>query len=82
MADLTSWCEGLKEEGVVDREEVHRLRAEVLGLKAEADHHEEVLRQAQDGLKVATEERISLAKSLDDERSVGRALNARIESSE
>jgi hypothetical protein len=29
-----------------------------------------------------TEERNSLAKSLDDERSVGRALNARIESSE
>jgi hypothetical protein len=41
---LTSRCEGLKEEGVDDCEEVHRLRAEVLGLKAKADRHEEVLR--------------------------------------
>ena len=50
MADLTSRCEGLKEEGMADREEVHRLRAEVLGLKAKVDRHEEVLQQVQEGL--------------------------------
>ena len=64
MADLTSWCDGLKEEGVDDREEVRRLRAEVLGLKAEEDRREGVLRQAQEGLKAVMEERESLARSL------------------
>jgi predicted nuclease with TOPRIM domain len=44
VADLTSRCEGLKKEGTTDREEVHRLRDEVLGLKAEADRHEGELR--------------------------------------
>ena len=39
VAYLTSRCEGLKEEGTTDREEVHRIRAEVLGPKAEAAHH-------------------------------------------
>jgi phage I-like protein len=82
VANLMSRCEGLKEQGVADCEEVHRLRAEVLSLKAKEDRHEEVLRQAQEGLQAVTEERNSLAKSLDDERSVGQALNAQIESSE
>lgn len=50
MADLMSRCVELKEEGSVDREEARQLRTEVLGLNAEADHHEEALRQAQEGL--------------------------------
>lgn len=58
---------------------VRRLRANVLGLKAEVDHREEVLRQAQEGLQAVTEERNSLAKSLEDERFVGQALDAQIE---
>jgi hypothetical protein len=74
-----SRCEGLMEEGVADREEDHRLKAEVLRLKADVGHHEEVLRRAQEGLQVVTEECDSLAKSLEDERSLGRALSARIE---
>jgi hypothetical protein len=37
VADLTSRCEGLKEEGTADRKEVRRLRAKLLSLKAEAD---------------------------------------------
>lgn len=79
MADLTSRRVGLKEEGAVDCEEARRLRVEVLGLKAVADHHEEVLRRAQEGLQAMTEERNSLVKSLEDERSSSRALGARIE---
>ena len=79
MANLTSRCKGLKEEGVADRKEACRLRAEVLGLKAEADHREEVLRWAQEGLQAVTEERNSLAKSLEDEWTSGRALGAWIE---
>lgn len=79
MANLTSRCKGLKEEGVADRKEACRLRAEVLGLKAEADHREEVLRWAQEGLQAVTEERNSLAKSLEDDWSSGQALAAQIE---
>jgi hypothetical protein len=45
VADLTSWCEGLKEEGAVNRESVRRLRDEVRRLKAEADRREEEMRQ-------------------------------------
>jgi hypothetical protein len=43
VADLTSRCMGLKEEGASDHEEARRLRAEFLGLKVEVDHREEVL---------------------------------------
>jgi hypothetical protein len=50
VADLTSWCEGLKEEGTTDHEEVHRLRDEVLRLKAEADRREGELWQAHESL--------------------------------
>ena len=50
MADLTSRCEGLKEEGAANREEARRLKVEVLHLKAEADHREEVLQRVQEGL--------------------------------
>jgi chromosome segregation ATPase len=89
VADLTSRCVGLKEEGAADREEARRLRAEVLDLNAEASHHEEVLQWAQEGLQAVTEElrwvqeglltvteeRNSLTKSLEDERSASQALN-------
>jgi hypothetical protein len=34
VVDLTSWCEGLKEEGAADRESICRLRDEVCDLKA------------------------------------------------
>jgi predicted nuclease with TOPRIM domain len=60
VADLTSRCEGLKEDGMADHEEVCRLRVQVLGLKAKADRREGVLRQAQEGLQ-AVVERHSLA---------------------
>lgn len=43
MADLMCRCVGLKEEGSADREEACQMRAEVLSLNAEADHHEEAL---------------------------------------
>jgi hypothetical protein len=49
VADLTSRCEGLKEEGATDYEEASLLKAKVLHLKAEPDHHEEVLQRAQKG---------------------------------
>jgi chromosome segregation ATPase len=78
VANLTSRCEGLKEEGVANREEVRRLRDEVLSLKAEADRREGVLRRAQESLQAVTVERDSLSKSMEDERSEGRALNAQI----
>jgi chromosome segregation ATPase len=78
VADLTSQCVGLKEEGATDCEEVRRLRAEVVGLRAEADRHEEALQQAQEGLQAVMEERDSLARSLEDEWSTGQALNAQI----
>jgi hypothetical protein len=78
VADLTSWCEGLKEEGTTDYEEVHRRRAKVLGLKAEADCHKGVLRHAQEGLQAVMMERDSLTKSLEDEQSECWALNTRI----
>jgi hypothetical protein len=48
VVDMMSRCEGLKEKGVADRKEVHRLREKVRGLKAEVDRHEGELRQAQD----------------------------------
>jgi predicted RNase H-like nuclease (RuvC/YqgF family) len=79
VADLTSRCEGLKEVGAADREEARRLKANVLRLKAEADHHDEVSWRAQEGLQALTEERDSLSKSLEDQRSSGQALSARIE---
>ena len=78
MADLTSQCEGLKEEGVANREEVWRRMDEVLGLKAEADRREGVLQQAKESLQAVTMERDSLSKSLEDEQSEGWALNTRI----
>jgi hypothetical protein len=79
VADLMSRCEGLKEEGVADREQARWLKVEVLLLKAEADHREEVLRRPQEGLQTVTEEHDSLAKSLEDERSSGRTLSVWIE---
>jgi hypothetical protein len=45
VADLTSWCEGLKEEGAANHESVCGLRDEVCRLKAEADSREEEMRQ-------------------------------------
>lgn len=85
MADLMSRCEGLKEEGATNCEEVRRLRDEVLGLKVEVDHREGELRQAHESLQAVTVKRDevslhanSLSKSLEDERSKGLALNARI----
>jgi chromosome segregation ATPase len=81
-----SQCEGLKEEGVADCEEVCQLRDEFRGLKAKADHHKVELRQAQESLEAVTIEQDeaslhadSLSKSLEDEQSEDRALNARIE---
>jgi hypothetical protein len=79
VADLTSWCAGLKEEDATDREEARQLRVEVLGLKSEEDHREEVLWRAKESLQAVTEERNSLAKSLEDEWTSGRALGAWIE---
>ena len=70
---------GLKEEGTADCEEVHRLRAKVISLSAEADRREEALQQAQEGLQAVTDEHDFLARSLEDERSAGRALNTQIE---
>jgi hypothetical protein len=78
VAYLTSRCEGLKEEGSTKHEEVHRWRDEVLGLKAEANHRDGELRQAQESLWAVMVDRDSLSKSLEDERSEGQALNARI----
>jgi uncharacterized coiled-coil DUF342 family protein len=56
--------DGLNEESATYHEEVHRLRAKVLGLRAEVDCREEALRQAQEGLQAVMEERESLARSL------------------
>ena len=92
MVDLTSRCEGLKEEGATDRESVCWLRDEVRHLKAEADHHEEEMRQMKGNLQVvmvqwdksrcqvaeASLHVDSLSKHLEAERSEGQALKARI----
>ena len=85
VADLTSRCEGLKEEVVADHESVCRLRGEVRNLKALADHREEEMRQVKENLQAVTIEQDkaslrvdSLSKSLEDERTEGRFLNARI----
>jgi hypothetical protein len=40
-----SWCEGLKEEGAVDRESMRRLRDKVCRLKAEVDRRVREMRQ-------------------------------------
>ena len=45
MADLTSWCAGLKEEGTNDCAKVCLLADEVCRLKGEVDQHEEDMRQ-------------------------------------
>jgi chromosome segregation ATPase len=83
VTDLTSQCEELKEEGAANRKEVCRLRDEVHDLKV--NRHEEELRQVKESLQVVTVEQDkaslhidSLSKSLEDERSKGLALNARI----
>jgi predicted nucleic acid-binding Zn-ribbon protein len=57
VVDLTSRCEGLKEEGATDRESVCWLRDEVRHLKAEADHHEEEMRQMKGNLQALMVER-------------------------
>lgn len=54
MADLTSRCEGLKEEGAADRESVRRLRDKVRHLKAEAGHREEEMRQVKENLQAVS----------------------------
>jgi chromosome segregation ATPase len=79
VANLTSRCEGLKEDGAANREDAHRLKDVVLRLKAEADHREKVLWWAQEGLQAVTEERDSFAKSLEDKQSSGQALSAQME---
>ncbi|KAL5658382.1 hypothetical protein ACJX0J_031545, partial [Zea mays] len=85
VVDLTSRCEGLKEEGGAIRESVRRLRDKVRRLKAEADHREEELRQMKGNLQAVTVEWDkaslpvdSLSKHLEAERSEGRALKAQI----
>jgi hypothetical protein len=45
VADLTSWCEGLKEEGATNHKSVRGLRDEVRRLKAEADSRKEEIRE-------------------------------------
>jgi predicted nucleic acid-binding Zn-ribbon protein len=54
VADLTSRCEGLKEEGAADRESVRRLRDKVRHLKAEAGHREEEMRQVKENLQAVS----------------------------
>jgi chromosome segregation ATPase len=85
VADPTSRCEGLKEVGAADREEVRRLRDEFRSQNLEADRREEELRQVKESLRAVTMEQDEaslhvdcLSKSLEDERSEGQALNARI----
>lgn len=85
VVDLTSRCEGLKEEGGAIRESVRRLRDKVRRLKAEVDHREEELRQMKGNLQAVTVEWDkaslpvdSLSKHLEAERSEGRALKAQI----
>jgi chromosome segregation ATPase len=92
VVDLTSWCMGLKEEGLADRTSVHRLVDGVRHIKAEADKHEEEMRQMKGNLQALMVEwdksqcqdveaslRVdSLSKHLEGERSEGRALKARI----
>lgn len=56
VVDLMSWCIGLKEEGVADRESVCRLGGEVRRLKAEAGQCEEEMRQMKGNLQAVTVE--------------------------
>jgi hypothetical protein len=92
VADLTSWCVGLKEEGANDRVKLCLLEDEVCRLKAEADLREEEMRQMKGNLHTMVVERDesqrqvaeaslcvdSLNKHLEAERFEGRALKARI----
>jgi predicted nucleic acid-binding Zn-ribbon protein len=64
VVDMMSRCEGLKEEGATDREEVHRLRDKVHGLKVEVDRHEGELRQAQDCFQVVASSKTRLPSTL------------------
>lgn len=45
VADMTSWCTGLKEESAADHASVRRLADEVHRMKVEADLCEEEMRQ-------------------------------------
>jgi chromosome segregation ATPase len=92
VADLTSWCVGLKEEGTTDRAKVCRLADKVRRMKAEADLRQEEMRQMKGNLQVvmvqwdksrcqvaeASLHVDSLSKHLEAERSEGQALKARI----
>ena len=86
--DLTSRCEGLKEEGEADRESVRRMRDEVRRLKAEVALQQEVVRLLKVVATEWDESRYhvveaslhvdSLSRHLEAERSEDRALRARM----
>jgi hypothetical protein len=75
VADLTSRCEGLKEEGATDRAKVCPLAYEVCRLKAEADLREEEMRKMKGNLRT-----VAVAVEWDESRCQVAEASLRIDS--